>query len=137
MDIYRWNRALILIIVLILSGVGCIDEDYLLVAQRQYAEKYGIKLEQLEPQLEDETNQGRAGSNHLPYQERQCTSCHLAAGSISTQAKGNELCAFCHEFKETVVQDCLDCHDPHKSTRDFLLRQGAEGLTCQYSGDQQ
>ena len=135
---FRRSQVLFFIILLVLSGIGCVDEEYLLVAQRRYAEKYGISIEPSELELENEAKPDRVGSNHLPYRERQCTSCHLAAGSIAIRAKGNELCAYCHELDQPVaIQDCLDCHDPHKSIRDYLLCQESEELTCQYSGERQ
>jgi predicted CXXCH cytochrome family protein len=63
-----------------------------------------------------------------------CESCHQAASengktTITLLATGGELCAMCHEIKQEPVmhgpykaEQCMICHDPHRSNFPRQLR---------------
>lgn len=64
-----------------------------------------------------------------------CTVCHLikTEGGVTTiylASPRQEICFACHEksvesqqHSPAVKGECLDCHDPHSSSRRFLLRE--------------
>ncbi|MHB8835767.1 MAG: cytochrome c3 family protein [Candidatus Methylomirabilia bacterium] len=78
-----------------------------------------------------------AGSRsvHPPFDEDDCTSCHVEHGDegrLLLAEEGNALCEGCHESADAgflkahggvrgtkVV--CTSCHDPHRSTEEHLL----------------
>lgn len=78
-----------------------------------------------------------AGSRsvHPPFDEDDCTACHVDHGDdgrLVLAAAGNALCADCHEIDgpgflkaHNGVRGsrvgCTSCHDPHRSTAEHLL----------------
>lgn len=88
-----------------------------------------------------------AGSHH-PVKEGQmsCSSCHSAHGSspgvpsmLKTEERVNDLCLDCHSryqgpfvFEHApVAESCLECHDPHGTVANNLLRQNEPFLCLQ------
>ena len=85
---------------------------------------------------------------HPPAKDDNCLSCHAPHGSenkglLTESQKG--LCTGCHDIGDLVVQAaaseqppqvhapvdegrCGDCHDPHGSTRKWLVRDERDGL---------
>jgi predicted CXXCH cytochrome family protein len=77
----------------------------------------------------------RSGKIHSPVSKGDCDACHANHGSDNpafikdTPAK---LCATCHALDQALsakhdnynleTANCVDCHNPHSSTRDKLLR---------------
>ena len=77
---------------------------------------------------------------HLPYQNRECQSCHAAGFSNQLRMPKQELCFKCHgavgdkaAFVHAPVAsgDCLMCHQPHSSPLKHLLVEDAPGLCLQ------
>ena len=78
-----------------------------------------------------------AGSRsvHPPFDENDCTACHLDHGDngrLVLAAVGNALCEGCHESGDPGFLKahhdvrgakvlCTSCHDPHRSTEEHLL----------------
>jgi predicted CXXCH cytochrome family protein len=76
-------------------------------------------------------------SVHPPFDEDDCTACHLDHGDdgrLVLAAAGNALCEGCHDNGDPSFrkahQDvrgskvaCTSCHDPHRSTEEHLLLQ--------------
>ncbi|MBO8125682.1 MAG: hypothetical protein H0Z38_00410 [Firmicutes bacterium] len=126
-----------LTIFLCISMVGCIDHDYLLVAKKEYEIKYGLASPEIQ---KTEEAQKEPPKQHLPYLNRECTSCHTGAGSTKLVAKVMDLCLRCHgsaqdwlEFTcphpPVLMGDCLGCHDAHESRYPYHLTK-AERLLC-------
>jgi len=81
-----------------------------------------------------------ATSVHQPFKDKDCQSCHLRHTRTSTEfyvARGTELCAKCHDFKEdnfinkheqypVHLSECSGCHDPHGSVNEHLLRKHSQ-----------
>jgi DmsE family decaheme c-type cytochrome len=73
---------------------------------------------------------------HMPVREgaMTCTSCHAVHGSVTASLINhdsiNDTCYSCHAEKRgpflwehaPVTENCLNCHDPHGSTRARMLR---------------
>ena len=68
---------------------------------------------------------------HGPVAVEDCRYCHRpAAGKhkFALTASGAALCAQCHDVKRAAMKsDCVSCHDPHGSGREFQLKPGAGG----------
>ncbi len=86
-----------------------------------------------------------ARSIHMAVKEGNCKTCHNSHGSNNKFIlikSGNDLCLDCHkDMGEKIKNDnfkhrslmkgkgCLNCHDPHASTRlNFLLKKDAPSL---------
>lgn len=84
---------------------------------------------------------------HSPIQDG-CEYCHEKSGNVHPGAEGNEftlvkappeLCEVCHESKksEKVVHEpvaegeCLQCHSPHSSPNQFLLKESSIVKLCE------
>lgn len=98
---------------------------------------------------------GRAAHVHSPVKDGSCTMCHQAEQDpekktrhpknlkITLMQKGADLCAMCHEPKNTkkVVHapilggDCTSCHDPHQSAQKAMLREPMPKLCFQCHPD--
>jgi predicted CXXCH cytochrome family protein len=89
------------------------------------------------------------GSLHPPFAEKSCNSCHAsetAAKFIATTAK--ELCVACHsDVEETAAKakfqhaaleaaDCTECHTPHASREERLVKLPAGGECTGCHADQ-
>ncbi len=76
-------------------------------------------------------------SLHPPFEDDECTECHLDHGDeerLMLAEEGNALCASCHDFSDGDftaahgnVQNrgraaCLSCHDPHRSLLPRLFK---------------
>lgn len=85
------------------------------------------------------------GSVHPPFAEGSCNSCHDGASTAKFIApKTNDLCVACHSNIEEIVAkakthhpaldaaDCTDCHTPHASRQDRLVKlpAGGECTSC-------
>ena len=73
-----------------------------------------------------------AASQHPPFADRDCATCHLAPdGRGEPRLKRDVLaeCNNCHDLGKTRAQDvrCFDCHTPHASSRPHLLLGPARG----------
>jgi predicted CXXCH cytochrome family protein len=72
----------------------------------------------------------REDSQHPPYAEKKCDSCHDKTKEGGTILPKKELCLMCHKdfFKgpflhgPAAVGDCLACHLPHNSNHGPLLK---------------
>ena len=81
-------------------------------------------------------------SQHPPFAEKQCDSCHDRAMTNNLVAPKEELCFICHDFptdKKYVhgplaSGGCLVCHDPHSSKFPKLLV-AESGTFCLYCHD--
>jgi len=81
------------------------------------------------------------GSQHSPFQDGDCTSCHAEHGDakkLMLTSQGAKLCFECHDDPaaggkkvHSVIADsgCLDCHNPHASANKKLLVKPA-GKLC-------
>ncbi len=98
---------------------------------------------------------GKAKAVHPPVQGGMCSACHAVSEAKGKAAKhpgglaitlvkqGADLCALCHEAKNTkkVVHgpimggDCTGCHDPHQSPNKGMLREPAPKLCFQCHAD--
>ncbi|MEE9553582.1 MAG: cytochrome c3 family protein [candidate division Zixibacteria bacterium] len=68
-------------------------------------------------------------NQHPPFMERECESCHKQ--QEKSELRNDSLCLDCHDqpepsggHKASSVADlaCIDCHSPHASNRNSLLR---------------
>ncbi len=64
---------------------------------------------------------------HGPVAVGDCGFCHTQTGkhSFKLSANGAGLCGSCHDIK--VKANCISCHDPHGSAREFQLKPGVSG----------
>jgi len=70
-------------------------------------------------------------SQHPPFIERKCATCHDAGARMSPREDLVEACRTCHprffspEVRHVPVEQgqCLECHDPHRSVEKSLLKQ--------------
>ena len=75
------------------------------------------------------------GKQHAPFRRGQCAGCHAVHGSEYPgllNAGGADLCLPCHKpdsawqrhhlGRNPAALDCLECHHPHASEKDSLLR---------------
>ncbi len=74
-------------------------------------------------------------SVHPPFEEDDCSACHLDHGDeehLILTAEGNALCDGCHDTGDAAFAGahrdvrgprarCLSCHDPHRSAEEHLL----------------
>ncbi|MCR4336977.1 MAG: hypothetical protein NUV91_04140 [Candidatus Omnitrophica bacterium] len=67
---------------------------------------------------------------HYPYEDRDCSACHLSNSSQSLKEEVPALCFSCHDnFLEKMEKKhypaeegmCLECHNPHQSENEKLL----------------
>jgi len=67
---------------------------------------------------------------HPPYEDGDCESCHEEIMNRN-DLQNDDICLNCHEPpeplgahkpKSTKVKNCVNCHSPHASDRDFLLK---------------
>jgi predicted CXXCH cytochrome family protein len=66
---------------------------------------------------------------HKPYETGMCSSCHDPRSSNGLVREGNALCLLCHgkilkgkaNQHVVAVEDCLICHNPHKSPNERIL----------------
>ncbi len=67
---------------------------------------------------------------HEPYLQRKCSKCHESKYSQKLRYEKSKLCISCHDkflrdvefiHAPVVSGDCLLCHNPHKSSSQFLL----------------
>jgi len=89
-----------------------------------------------------------AGSVHPPFGEGSCDSCHADSKSTAfNEKKKNDICAACHDIAEKAQQakvphpalesaDCVDCHSPHASKQERLVRSAGAGPCADCHGDQ-
>ena len=76
------------------------------------------------------------GSQHAPFARGECARCHAVHGSNTPgllRSAGAQLCLPCHKSNagwqrkhmgySAVSMDCLECHHPHSSTENSLLRE--------------
>jgi predicted CXXCH cytochrome family protein len=84
-----------------------------------------------------------SGSVHAPFEDT-CAGCHLGSASALVEGGGAALCYACHADLEREVEsasvphaaleiaECIDCHSPHASRQQRLLRSPGGGicLTC-------
>jgi predicted CXXCH cytochrome family protein len=79
------------------------------------------------------------GSEHAPWKDRKCTTCHVPEQSNALVAEIDKICLSCHQktlegldAKKThqAVRDgkCSVCHSGHKSPRPHLVRPTAEQI---------
>lgn len=68
------------------------------------------------------------GGGHAPYSEGECGICHDPDQGDKWLSK-NDLCLDCHDIdseahvdQNIVNKHCIDCHSPHASSREGLLR---------------
>jgi len=83
--------------------------------------------------------------SHYPYAEGSCDNCHDPQASNGLIEEGNKLCLTCHDDILTgakvvhlpAEEDCLICHEPHRSKNAKLLKQPVEELclTCHDKDD--
>jgi predicted CXXCH cytochrome family protein len=78
------------------------------------------------------------GSIHAPFREG-CSNCHDGSAGRLVE-DGNALCVTCHDDVADAVAtatvphaamemaECIDCHSPHASRRQKLLRSSGEGI---------
>lgn len=73
---------------------------------------------------------------HMPLREgaMTCSSCHSVHGSVNVSLMNhdtvNDTCFGCHAEKRgpflwehaPVTENCIDCHDPHGTTRAYMLQ---------------
>lgn len=77
----------------------------------------------------DKAAVGSSQSQHLPYQEKNCSDCHDKSNQNGLIVPRNELCFVCHpDFIKgsyvhgpVAIGDCLVCHQPHSSAFPKLL----------------
>jgi DmsE family decaheme c-type cytochrome len=83
--------------------------------------------------------------SHHPMKEgrMKCSSCHAHHGSLvknlKTNSRLNDLCLKCHASKRgpfvfehaPVTEDCLNCHNPHGTVANNLLKQNEPFLCLQ------
>jgi predicted CXXCH cytochrome family protein len=104
-----------------------------------------IKAAELREKAKREAAEGKAGtlgSQHAPYAEKKCNSCHERSTNVLVAPK-EELCYRCHKFKTenkwvhgpVVSGGCTVCHDPHSSRYRFLLVSESESF-CFYCHDE-
>lgn len=101
-------------------------------------EKMGSEAAEGEKQWETLSSKPSSPSfySHYPFAERSCDSCHDPQGSNSLMEEGNDLCLTCHDeiLAEAKVihfpaeEDCLICHNPHRSKNARLLNKPMEVL---------
>ncbi len=79
-------------------------------------------------------------SMHKPFKDRKCGACHLP-GSSKVSRAGTGLCTECHESKMSDfnkryshlvngdgLNPCVNCHNPHSSDEEYLLKDKEERL---------
>lgn len=75
---------------------------------------------------------------HKPFEEERCTECHAGGEALNRSSSG--ICLKCHEKVPTekprmhgpvAAVACLWCHQPHESTREFLLRDSPRKVCVQ------
>jgi len=75
---------------------------------------------------------------HYPFVEKECASCHDQNSMGKYTSDQPDLCYMCHEDFSDLYGNlhaalefsmCTDCHHPHKSKNDFLLKEEMPG-TC-------
>ena len=66
---------------------------------------------------------------HGPVAVEDCQFCHVKVGEhkFKLAAKGEALCYVCHEKGHNKGVNCLGCHDPHGTDREFQLKPGVSG----------
>lgn len=74
-------------------------------------------------------------SVHTPYSNQKCESCHTKIDSYEWKS---DFCLTCHtkksdelskEYKHVpAIEDCMSCHDPHKSGFEYLLKKESKTL---------
>ncbi len=66
---------------------------------------------------------------HGPVAVEDCEPCHVKIGEhkFKLAAKGEALCYQCHEKGHAKNVNCLSCHDPHGTDREFQLKPGVGG----------
>lgn len=82
-----------------------------------------------EPQLE--LPETRFRSQHKPYMTRMCAECHNQEERMEVRGDFLQQCRTCHTkyFSEAIEhppvadEECMACHQPHRSVEPFLLRQ--------------
>ncbi|MDA3786764.1 MAG: cytochrome c3 family protein [Deltaproteobacteria bacterium] len=88
---------------------------------------------------------------HVPFGKKQCKRCHeesTAAEPFKTKAEGYKLCLGCHSnmINENMAKNqmhwpmldrvgCLNCHTPHASAQDGLLKKPMTEVCAQCHGD--
>jgi predicted CXXCH cytochrome family protein len=71
-----------------------------------------------------------AGSQHAPYAEKDCSSCHDKTKESGLVRPVDKLCFMCHPdiisgqkvHGPAAVGDCLSCHEPHSAAYPSLLK---------------
>ena len=66
---------------------------------------------------------------HGPVAVEDCHFCHIktAEHKFKLAATGENLCYICHERGHNKGVNCLSCHDPHGTDREFQLKAGIGG----------
>ena len=65
---------------------------------------------------------------HGPVAVQDCLLCHKQTGKheFKLAEQGAKLCYLCHEkMGSKHGKDCITCHDPHGSDREFQLKPGS------------
>ena len=78
----------------------------------------------------------KGGSEHPPYRDKKCDSCHKKTTESGFIVPLRELCVTCHKTIVTgeflhapaTAGNCLACHDPHSSLYRFLLKSDGPSL---------
>lgn len=106
-----------------------------------YAEQRVAEVRNELTQKKKDATEGRVAlSQHPPYVEKKCNSCHDKNSKDGLVAPRNQLCFVCHkEFVKDkyvhgpiAVADCLACHLPHTSANPSLLKKETSAMcgTC-------
>jgi predicted CXXCH cytochrome family protein len=96
---------------------------------RDYHEKK-LQEERDELMSKGESAAKAIASDHPPYAEKKCDSCHDKAKESGLIVPKDQLCFVCHPniIKKAMVHGpasvggCLECHDPHTSQFPSLLK---------------
>lgn len=87
---------------------------------------------------------------HAPFADKSCDACHIDLGSpgpVKLVAKGNQLCAECHDIVDIIKSQkhihapietgdgCLSCHDPHATRNALMLKDNVPDLCYDCHGD--